>query len=154
MFPQRGYYCRRIINDMREAAVRQHATGGVSGHTGLGNSYAAGPPRAVNSSVQIACYVNGQLITDPHDTTTMRDLSTDGYTTDAWLYTGTNGAAAPSKAFGYLACTSQRMTHPLTVVRWIKVADRGTGRDLRWRCRPGAGAQRAGALWTMPATSA
>src|SRR5437660_3951851 len=44
-------------------------------------------------------------------------------------------------------------TH-LAVVRWIKVAGRGTGRGLRWRCRAGAAAQRAGAHWTMRATSA
>jgi len=40
--------------------------------------------------------VTGQSITGPYDTTTMWDLSNDGYYyTDAWLYTDTNGAAVP-----------------------------------------------------------
>jgi hypothetical protein len=43
--------------------------------------------------------VNGQSITGPYDTTTIWDLSDDGYYyTDAWLYTGTNGAAVPQCA--------------------------------------------------------
>jgi len=80
----------------KTVTVDKHATGGVSGHKGPGNSYAAGPTHAVNSAVTIFCYVTGQSITGPYDTTTMWDLSNDGYYyTDAWLYTGTNGAAVP-----------------------------------------------------------
>jgi hypothetical protein len=80
----------------RQVTVDKHATGGVSGHKGPGNSYAAGPTRPANSALWIVCYVTGQSITGPYDTTTMWDLSDDGYYyTDAWLYTGTNGAAVP-----------------------------------------------------------
>jgi surface antigen len=80
----------------RQVSIDSHATGGVSGHTGPGNSYAAGPTRPVNSAIWIVCYVNGQSITGPYNTTTIWDLSDDGYYyTDAWLYTGTNGAAVP-----------------------------------------------------------
>jgi surface antigen len=81
---------------MKTVTVDSHATGGVSGHTGPGNSYTAGPTRAVNSAVTLVCYVNGQSITGPYNTTTIWDLATDGYYyTDAWLYTGTNGPAVP-----------------------------------------------------------
>jgi CHAP domain-containing protein len=81
----------------RTVTVDKHATGGVSGHKGPGNSYAAGPTRAVNTQVTIFCYVTGQSISGPYDTTTIWDLSNDGYYyTDAWLYTGTNGAAVPA----------------------------------------------------------
>ena len=38
----------------------------------------------------MVCYVKGQSITGPYDTTTIWDLSDDGY------YTGTNGAAVPA----------------------------------------------------------
>jgi hypothetical protein len=81
---------------LKTVTVDKHATGGVSGHKGPGNSYAAGPTHAVNTAVTIACYVTGQSITGPYDTTTMWDLANDGYYyTDAWLYTGINGAAVP-----------------------------------------------------------
>lgn len=80
----------------RQVTIDSHATGGVSGHTGPGNSYAAGPTRSANSAIWIVCYVNGQSITGPYDTTTIWDLSDDGYYyTDAWLFTGTNGPAVP-----------------------------------------------------------
>ncbi|MGH3252026.1 MAG: CHAP domain-containing protein [Trebonia sp.] len=81
---------------LKTVTVDKHATGGVSGHKGPGNTYATGPTHAVNTPVTIACYVAGQSITGPYDTTTMWDLANDGYYyTDAWLYTGTNGAAVP-----------------------------------------------------------
>ena len=108
MFPQRGYYCRRIINDMREAVAPARNRRRIRSH--WAGQFYADWPTAAGEVVADCCYVNGHLITDRHETTTMRDLSTDGYTIDAWLYTGTNGAGAPSKAFGHLACTSQRMT--------------------------------------------
>jgi len=76
--------------------VDSHATGGVSGHRGPGNNYAAGPTRAKGASVKIFCYVTGASIRGPYNTTTIWDYSDDGYYyTDAWLYTGTNGAAVP-----------------------------------------------------------
>ena len=82
---------------LKSVTVDSHATGGVSGHTGPGNSYAAGPVHAANTPITIACYVNGQSITGPYDTTTIWDLATDGYYyTDAWLYTGINGPAVPA----------------------------------------------------------
>ena len=69
------------------------ATGGDSGRTGPSNAYAAGPTHAAGATIQIACYVDGQSITGPYGTETMWDLSTDGYYySDAWLWTGTNGA--------------------------------------------------------------
>ena len=83
----------------RQVTIDSHATGGVSGHTGPDNSYATGPTRATNSAIWIVCYVNGQSITGPYNTTTIWDLSDDGYYyTDAWIYTGTNGAAVPACA--------------------------------------------------------
>ena len=83
----------------RQVTVDSHATGGVSGHEGPGNAYAAGPTRPANTAVWIVCYVNGQSITGPYNTTTIWDFSDDGYYyTDAWLYTGTNGAAVPACA--------------------------------------------------------
>jgi len=81
---------------LKTVTVDKHATGGVSGHKGPGNSYAAGPTHAMNTPITIACYVNGQSIKGPYDTTTIWDLANDGYYyTDAWLYTGTNGPAVP-----------------------------------------------------------
>ncbi len=78
---------------LRTVTIDSHATGGVSGHTGPDNAYATGPTRPMNSSVTIACYVDGQPITGPYGTTTIWDLADDGYFyTDAWLYTGSNGA--------------------------------------------------------------
>jgi Fibronectin type III domain/CHAP domain len=82
---------------MKTVTVDSHATGGVSGHTGPGNSYAAGPTHAANSPITLVCYVTGQSITGPYDTTTIWDLADDGYYyTDAWLYTGINGPAVPA----------------------------------------------------------
>ena len=53
------------------------------------------PARAAIFS--IVCYVNGQSIQGPYDTTPIWDLGDDGYYyTDAWLYTGTNGPAVPA----------------------------------------------------------
>ena len=77
--------------------IDSHATGGVSGHKGPANSYATGPTHPASSALWIACYVNGQSITGPYDTTPIWDLSDDDgyYYTDAWVYTGTNGAAVP-----------------------------------------------------------
>ena len=88
--PSTGYHTGRQIT------IDKHATNGVSGHRGPSNSYATGPTHAANSALWIVCYVTGQSITGPYDTTTIWDLSNDGYYyTDAWLYTGTNGAAVP-----------------------------------------------------------
>jgi hypothetical protein len=82
---------------LRTVSVASQATGGVSGHTGPSNSYATGPTHPANAPVTIACYVNGQSIQGPYDTTPIWDLGTDGYYyTDAWLYTGTNGPAVPA----------------------------------------------------------
>jgi surface antigen len=76
--------------------IDSHATGGVSGHTGPGNNYAAGPVHKVNTAITIACYVTGQSIKGPYNTTNIWDLAVGGhYYTDAWLYTGTNGPAVP-----------------------------------------------------------
>ena len=86
-------------NAGRQVTIASQATGGVSGHTGPGNSYAAGPTHPASSALWIVCYVNGQSITGPYDTTTIWDLGDDGYYyTDAWLYTGTNGPAVPACA--------------------------------------------------------
>ena len=77
-----------------QVTIASQATGGVSGHTGPANSYATGPTHPANSPISIVCYVNGQSIQGPYDTTPIWDLGDDGYYyTDAWLYTGTNGPA-------------------------------------------------------------
>lgn len=79
-----------------KASIDRHATGGVSGHTGPSNTYRAGPTRAKDASIWIVCYVSGQSITGPYGTTTMWDLSDDGYYyTDAWIYTGSNSPVVP-----------------------------------------------------------
>jgi hypothetical protein len=83
---------------LKSVTVDKYATGGLSGHTGPGNNYTAGPLHGVNTPMTIACYVTGQSITNSHynDTTTIWDLAVGGYYySDAWLYTGTNGAAVP-----------------------------------------------------------
>ena len=83
---------------LKAVTVDKYATGGDSGHTGPGNNYTAGPVHAANTPMTIACYVTGQSITNSHynDTTTIWDLAVGGYYySDAWLYTGTNGAAVP-----------------------------------------------------------
>jgi LasA protease len=83
---------------LKPVTVDKYATGGLSGHTGPGNNYAAGPLHGANTPITIACYVTGQSITNSHysDTTTIWDLAVGGYYySDAWLYTGTNGAAVP-----------------------------------------------------------
>jgi hypothetical protein len=59
----------------REVTIDTHATGGVSGHKGPGNSYAAGPTHAANSPLWIVCYVTGQSITGPYDTTKIGRVS-------------------------------------------------------------------------------
>ena len=92
----------------RQVAIASQASGGVSGHTGPGNSYSAGPTRPANSPLWIVCYVNGQSIKGPYDTTAIWDLSDDGYYyTDAWLYTGTNGPAVPACAPKTVTIASQ-----------------------------------------------
>jgi hypothetical protein len=83
---------------LKSVPVDKYATGGLSGHTGPGNNYTAGPVHGANTPITIACYVTGQSITNSHynDTTTIWDLAVGGYYySDAWLYTGTNGAAVP-----------------------------------------------------------
>ncbi len=91
--PTSGYHAGRQVK------VDSHATGGVSGHKGPNNSYATGPTYAANTAIWIVCYVNGESITGPYNTTTIWDLADDGYYyTDAWLYTGTNGPAVPACA--------------------------------------------------------
>ena len=81
---------------LKTVTVVSQATGGDSGHTGPSNSYSAGPTRTAGSSVQIACYVNGQSITGPYGTESIWDLSTDGYYySDAWLWTDSNGPVVP-----------------------------------------------------------
>lgn len=78
------------------ATIDRHASGGVSGHTGPSNGYRAGPTRPKGAAVWIVCYVPGQSITGPYGTTTIWDLSDDGYYyTDAWIYTGSNDAVVP-----------------------------------------------------------
>jgi hypothetical protein len=81
------------------ATVSPYAITGDSGHKGPGDQYAAGPTYPAGAVVSIYCYVNGESITNSHynDTTTVWDLSDDGYWyTDAWLYTGKNGPAVPA----------------------------------------------------------
>jgi len=83
------------------ATVSQYATSGDSGHKGPGNQYAAGPTYPAGTTIPIYCYVNGQAITNSHynDTTTVWDLSDDGYWyTDAWLFTNNNGPVVPACA--------------------------------------------------------
>ncbi|GAB2979125.1 hypothetical protein GCM10027076_16010 [Nocardioides montaniterrae] len=83
----------------KQVKVDSHATGGLSGHTGPSNSYSAGPTRTVNSPLHITCYVSGQSIKGPYGTESIWDLADDGYFySDAWVYTGTNGAAIPKCA--------------------------------------------------------
>ncbi|MBV1852596.1 fibronectin type III domain-containing protein [Catellatospora tritici] len=80
------------------ATVDKYASTGLSGHKGPGDQYAAGPTHPIGAAIHIYCYVDGQSITNSHYnyTTTIWDLSDDGYFyTDAWLYTGTNGAVVP-----------------------------------------------------------
>ena len=80
----------------RQISIDSHASGGVSGHEGPADAYAAGPTRPANSPLWIVCYVTGQLITGPYGSTNIWDLSDDGYYyTDAWLYTGSNNPVVP-----------------------------------------------------------
>jgi len=89
--PSPGYHTGRQVK------VDGHASGGVSGHAGPSNADAAGPTRPMNSAIWIVCYVNGQSIAGPYGSSTIWDLSDDGFFyTDAWLYTGTNAAAVPA----------------------------------------------------------
>ena len=125
----------------REVTIDKHATGGDSGHTGPANSYQAGPTRVVNSPIWIVCYVNGQSITGPYDTTTIWDLSDDGrYYSDAWLWTGTNGPGVPGCALktvtvdkhatggvsghtgpgnNYAACPTHGVNTPITIACYV-----------------------------------
>ena len=92
----------------RQVTIASQATGGVSGHTGPANSYAAGPTHPANSPLWIVCYVSGQSIHGPYDTTTIWDVADDGYYyTDAWLYTGTNGPAVSPCALKTVTVASQ-----------------------------------------------
>ena len=91
-----------------EVTVDVHATGGDSGHKGPGNSYAAGPTHPARAGIWIVCYVNGQSITGPYGTETIWDLGDDGYYySDAWLYTGTNGAVVPACSLKNVTVVSQ-----------------------------------------------
>jgi hypothetical protein len=81
---------------LRTVVVDKHATGGVSGHAGPGNSYSTGPTHAKGSQLTIACYVNGQSIKGPYGVETVWDLATDGYYyADPWIYTGSNYPVVP-----------------------------------------------------------
>jgi len=82
----------------RQVKIAANATTGVSGHLGPYNTYASNKATGANQPLWIVCYVTGQSITNSHysDTTTIWDLAVGGYYySDAWLYTGTNGAAVP-----------------------------------------------------------
>ena len=84
-------------NTGHQVTVVSQATGGVSGHKGPANSYAAGPTHPANSPIWLVCYVNGQSITGPYGTETVWDLGDDGYYySDAWLWTDSNGPVVPA----------------------------------------------------------
>ena len=42
---------------LKAETVDKYATGGLSGHTGPGNNYTAGPLHKANTPITIACYV-------------------------------------------------------------------------------------------------
>jgi hypothetical protein len=79
--------------------------GAISGHTGPGDNYAAGPTLPQYSYITILCYVNGSMpvnrnpasVNDPawyNDS--MWDRATDGYYySDAWLATGSDNPVVP-----------------------------------------------------------
>ena len=95
-------------NTGRQVSIVSQATGGVSGHTGPGNSYSTGPTHPANSPLWIVCYVNGQSIAGPYGTESIWDVGDDGYYySDAWLYTGTNGPAVPACAMRNVTVVSQ-----------------------------------------------
>jgi hypothetical protein len=92
----------------RQVSVVSQATGGVSGHKGPANSYAAGPTHPANSPLWIVCYVNGQSITGPYGTETAWDLGDDGYYySDAWIWTGSNSAVVPACSLKNVTVVSQ-----------------------------------------------
>jgi uncharacterized protein YraI len=81
---------------LKTVSTVSQATTGVNGHTGPGNQYPVAPNsnKAKGASFQIACYVDGQAINGPYGTEAIWDLAVGGwYYSDAWLWTGTNGAA-------------------------------------------------------------
>jgi uncharacterized protein YraI/predicted esterase len=92
----------------RQVSVVSQATGGVSGHKGPANSYAAGPTHPANSALWIVCYVNGQSIAGPYGTETAWDLGDDGYYySDAWIWTGSNSAVVPACSLKNVTVVSQ-----------------------------------------------
>jgi hypothetical protein len=92
----------------RQVSVVSQATGGVSGHKGPANSYAAGPTHPANSALWIVCYVNGQSIAGPYGTETAWDLGDDGYYySDAWIWTDSNSAVVPVCSLKNVTVVSQ-----------------------------------------------
>ena len=92
----------------RQVRVVSQATGGVSGHKGPANSYAAGPTHPANSALWIVCHVNGQSIAGPYGTETIWDLGDDGYYySDAWIWTGSNSAVVPACSLKNVTVVSQ-----------------------------------------------
>ena len=83
---------------LKSVTVDKYATGGLSGRAGPGNNYKRACCTRRTRPSRSPCYVTGQSITNSHyhDTTTIWDLAVGGYYySDAWLYTGSNGAAVP-----------------------------------------------------------
>ena len=54
----------------------------------------------VNTIISIQCTAQGNAVTGPYGTETIWDRTSyggqTGYVADAWVFTGTNGAAAPT----------------------------------------------------------
>lgn len=64
--------------------------------SGPGTSYSKVGALSSGASVTFNCYENGTAVTGPYGTETIWDqLSSGGFVSDAWIYTGQNGAVVP-----------------------------------------------------------
>jgi uncharacterized protein YraI len=89
---------------------------------------------ADGAKVTITCQTYGTSVTGTFGTSTIWDkLSTGGYVSDAYVYTGTDGLAAP------LCGTSVTTTNPL-----LNYADNYIGRYAKYACIDAGMAQTAG----------
>ncbi|HEX8272737.1 MAG TPA: peptidoglycan DD-metalloendopeptidase family protein [Longimicrobiaceae bacterium] len=113
------------------AATGRIATGGPYNlRSGPGTNYGVVGTIAGGTQVTITCQAYGTTHTGPWGTTNLWDRLSDGrWITDAYVYTGTNGRAAPD-------CTTSTPTTPPPASSGYKIPLTG---GLKWRVSAGIG---------------
>ena len=87
-----------LVAPAADAATGRVITSGVSldVRSGPRNSFGVIGKLAPGTVVSFSCYASGDAATGPYGTETIWDrLNSGGFVPDAWIYTGSNNAAAP-----------------------------------------------------------